>query len=359
MKKILRCFCSFILFTVTTLPGFANVKGHELVIGITQVPPYVIIDNNQVSGAVITLWEAVADSMDVTFRYEKFNTYPELMDAFRDGTIDISLIPRTITKERLSNSRLTVPFLDTRVGVLMKRTETFPFFMVLKTMMNMKFLKIGIVTLFIILFFSTLIWLLERRKNRQMFHHGVTGVLDGMWWAVVTMTTVGYGDKVPKTKLGRLLTVFWMFYAIGLLFLLTSEISSELTVAKLQPEAINIHALARMRTSTLVSTGYAEMLKANGINYQPVNTVTDGIKLLQEDKIDAFLLDRNILDYLANNSDLGKEYMVVGTGLNRQFLCFVIPKNETGLLNRINPALLEVIATVRWKEILVNYNIAQ
>jgi polar amino acid transport system substrate-binding protein len=359
MKNILLSLCSFLLLTIISLPSSANGKARELVIGITEVPPYVILENNQESGAVIDLWEAVADSMDVTYRYQKFETYPELMDAVHNGTIDMSLIPRTITRERLSNSRLTVPFLDTRVGVLMKRTETFPFFMVLKTMMNLKFLKIGLVTLFIILFFSTLIWLLERRKNHQMFHHGISGVLDGVWWAVVTMTTVGYGDKVPQTKLGRLLTVFWMFYAIGLLFLLTSEISSELTVTKLQPDAINIASLARMKTSTLVNTGYAEILKANGINYQPVNTVTEGVKLIQEGKIDAFLLDRNILDYIVSNSALGKDYMVVGTGLNRQFLCFVIPKNETGLLNRINPALLDVIATVRWKEVLVNYNIAE
>jgi|WetSurMetagenome_2_1015567.scaffolds.fasta_scaffold31782_3 polar amino acid transport system substrate-binding protein len=359
MKSILRCLCSFILFTAVSLPAFANGKIPELVIGITEVPPYIILENNQVSGAVIDLWGAVADSMHMTYRYKKFETYPELMDALHNGTIDMSLIPRTITRERLSNSRLTVPFLDTRVGILMKRTETFPFFMVLKTMMNIKFLKIGLVTLFIILFFSTLIWLLERRKNHQMFHHGISGVLDGMWWAVVTMTTVGYGDKVPQTKLGRLLTVFWMFYAIGLLFLLTSEISSELTVTKLQPESISISSLGRLKTSTLVNTGYAEMLKANGINYLAVNTVDEGIKLLEDGKIDAFMLDRNILDYIVSSSNLGKEYMVVGTGLNRQFLCFVIPKNETGLLNRINPALLEVIATVRWKEILANYNIAQ
>ena len=46
------------------------------------------------------------------------------------------------------------------------------------------------------------------------------------WWAIVTMTTVGYGDFSPTTPGGRLFAVFVMFAGIALVSLLTASISS-------------------------------------------------------------------------------------------------------------------------------------
>jgi voltage-gated potassium channel len=49
---------------------------------------------------------------------------------------------------------------------------------------------------------------------------------DGVWWAVVTVTTVGYGDLYPKTVQGRLIGMVLMFVGIGFLSLLTAAIAS-------------------------------------------------------------------------------------------------------------------------------------
>jgi voltage-gated potassium channel len=49
---------------------------------------------------------------------------------------------------------------------------------------------------------------------------------DGVWWAVVTVTTVGYGDIYPKTVQGRLIGMVLMFVGIGFLSLLTAAVAS-------------------------------------------------------------------------------------------------------------------------------------
>jgi voltage-gated potassium channel len=48
----------------------------------------------------------------------------------------------------------------------------------------------------------------------------------GLWWAVQTTTTVGYGDNVPTTVAGRLVAVLVMFFGIGFLTVITAAITS-------------------------------------------------------------------------------------------------------------------------------------
>jgi voltage-gated potassium channel len=51
------------------------------------------------------------------------------------------------------------------------------------------------------------------------------------WWAVQTVTTVGYGDAVPHRTFGRVVAALLMLVAIGFLAILTSIIASSFVVA--------------------------------------------------------------------------------------------------------------------------------
>ena len=48
----------------------------------------------------------------------------------------------------------------------------------------------------------------------------------GLWWAIQTTTTVGYGDNVPVTTAGRLVAALVMLFGIGFLTVITAAITS-------------------------------------------------------------------------------------------------------------------------------------
>jgi voltage-gated potassium channel len=54
----------------------------------------------------------------------------------------------------------------------------------------------------------------------------ITNLGDVLWWAVVTITTVGYGDYYPVTAVGRVIAVFVMFSGIGIVVLLVGTLSN-------------------------------------------------------------------------------------------------------------------------------------
>jgi voltage-gated potassium channel len=55
---------------------------------------------------------------------------------------------------------------------------------------------------------------------------GFPSIGSGLWWAVQTVTTVGYGDHVPTTVAGRLVAAVVMLVGIGFLTVITAAITS-------------------------------------------------------------------------------------------------------------------------------------
>lgn len=57
---------------------------------------------------------------------------------------------------------------------------------------------------------------------------------DGVWWALTTMTTVGYGDFSPETDSGRVLGIFVMLVGIGFIALITGAIAQRFLAAEIE-----------------------------------------------------------------------------------------------------------------------------
>lgn len=61
-------------------------------------------------------------------------------------------------------------------------------------------------------------------------------LIDSLWWSIVTLTTVGYGDIAPATAVGRVVAVINMFVGIGLLAALSATLASVLVERKMKEE---------------------------------------------------------------------------------------------------------------------------
>jgi voltage-gated potassium channel len=56
--------------------------------------------------------------------------------------------------------------------------------------------------------------------------HNFPNIGDGLWWAIQTVTTVGYGDAVPTSTVGRLVAALVMLGGISFLAVITAAITS-------------------------------------------------------------------------------------------------------------------------------------
>ncbi|WP_426429480.1 ion transporter [Winogradskyella sp. HB-48] len=81
------------------------------------------------------------------------------------------------------------------------------------------------VTLVLIYFAAIGIYYFENEAQPEHF----SSIFDSLWWSIVTLTTVGYGDVYPITVGGRVFTFFILLIGLGIVAIPTGIISSSLT----------------------------------------------------------------------------------------------------------------------------------
>jgi voltage-gated potassium channel len=77
----------------------------------------------------------------------------------------------------------------------------------------------------LVVVFGSLMYMIEGAR------HGFTSIPKSIYWAVITMTTVGYGDLVPQTPLGQTLATFVMIMGYGIIAVPTGIVTLELNEA--------------------------------------------------------------------------------------------------------------------------------
>ena len=93
--------------------------------------------------------------------------------------------------------------------------------------------KIGVFVFTVIILciiFGTVMYLVEGEAN------GFTSIPRGIYWCIVTLTTVGYGDIAPMTSLGRFIASIIMIMGYGIIAVPTGIVTSEMTQQHKNPD---------------------------------------------------------------------------------------------------------------------------
>jgi voltage-gated potassium channel len=98
----------------------------------------------------------------------------------------------------------------------------------LKAALNSSLKKISIfmlVVLGLVIILGSVMYLVEGRSN------GFTSIPESIYWAIVTVTTVGYGDISPVTPLGKFIASFMMFVGYGIIAVPTGIVTTEMALS--------------------------------------------------------------------------------------------------------------------------------
>jgi polar amino acid transport system substrate-binding protein len=181
-----------------------------LVVGTMHTPPFAIhSDDGHWSGVSIELFEQIAGTLGVEVEWREYDyDLPGLLFSVEQRHLDaaIAALPMRSTYEETVD--FSYAYFRTGLGIAVLRRPPQPLVALIHGLSSWQF-WLGVTSLVgLLLTFGIAMWLLERRHNPHHFHpQPWHGIADGIWWAAVTMTTVGYGDNTPMTWAGRLMSL--------------------------------------------------------------------------------------------------------------------------------------------------------
>lgn len=304
-------------------------------------------------GITIELWERIADQLGLDYEYQPAELEP-LLSGMREMQYDVGLGPLTVTAERERVLDFSQPFHNAGLAIALRQQDTPGWWAVSKRFFTTEFASVMVALAAILLLSGILLWIFERKYNSEEFSPDpIQGIGSGFWWAAVTMTTVGYGDKSPRTLGGRVISLIWMFTSVIIISSFTASIASSLTVNQLATKIEGPGELDRVRVGTLPNSFTSDYLDQRFITYQTYATLSEALEGLADDEVDAVVYDAPLLSYQMRQR-FGSDLMLLPNTFMPQNYALTLTEGSE-LVEPVNRVLLDITSSAEWQRLLDNY----
>jgi polar amino acid transport system substrate-binding protein len=322
--------CALLLIVGGIAPGFAAAPGSSppLRVATRQIPPFVYKDNDRLAGFSIDLWQAIADELRAGSIFVEYPTVPELLSSVKSGKSDVGIAAISITAERSTEYDFSQPMFDAGLQIMVRDQagggsagET------LRLIFSSAFLPFVAITLAFILVPAHFIWWSERRHPRGMIEHQTyfPGIFEASWWAASTLAT--QADQMPRSPIGRVVAVLWMFTSVVFVAYFTASVTSSLTVQQLQGDIKGPEDLPGKQVATTTGSTSAAYLRQQNVQVTEFPRIEDAFEALLKGQTDAVVFDSPVLLYYAAHE--GKRRVtLVGPVFRKESYGIVFPQNS-------------------------------
>ena len=304
-------------------------------VGTKELPPFISIQPSTIPyGYSADLWQAIADDLALQTEWVTYKSVSDLLAGVQTGEVDVAIAGISITAQRESDGLdFSYPFYQSGLQLMVPRSETaLPTLAV--GMLQWKNLR----PIFLIFASSTLvgglIWLVEHNHNDHFSGNPLNGISQGIWFAIVTLGTFGYGDVTPTKFAGRFIATLWM----GFSFFIVADFIASLTVHQLSESTVDLQALSGQPVGAIAGTTGEIFLQSQPVQLMTYPDFKTAVAALETGEIQGVIQDEPALRHFINlNPDA---FALAGTLLTNEGYGLAVRENDTELLEAIDRMIL-------------------
>ena len=340
-----------LLFNVTAI--YAKDDKGFLIVATREAPPFAMKNlEGKWEGVSIDLWKKIAQKLNLQYKFKEYKTLEGLMGSVRGDNIEVALSAITATADREKFADFSNGYYTEELAIAIPKHEGSIFKALLSKLFSYTTLWVFLGVVVVIHIAGLAFWYMEKDEidNNES---SIKGIDNGIWWAAVTMTTVGYGDVTPKTLGGKIVAIVWMFISMFLVAVMIAAITSLFTSTNREyfitkPNDLNSGSIATIEGS--FSDKYLRDRGIFPVYYDNLKSVIDAVS---KKEVDAAVYDKDLLKYIIDR-DYKRKVKLTEAHFMPQNYAFMF-KNSCKLKESINRALLEVTESEDWKKIKHTY----
>ncbi len=335
----MRNLIAILALLIAAVPAFGQ---DGLRIAMKTLEPFVIIDGGEYAGFSVDLWDEIAFRNGLSYEIFEVETVTDQLDAVRNGDADVAIAGISITLEREETLDFSFPVYDAGLQIMTLRENHSSILAATLSIFQLDFLRVIAGFLVVLLIAANIIWLAERQGNDDEFPREYwPGIWEALWWAAVTVTTVGYGDKAPRTAIGRIFGLVWMVGGLFLIAFFTAQVTATFTLNELRGTINDVSDLPGKSVVTIRGSTAADYLNDLQISAFEVTDIDTAYTLLLDERYQAIVFDAPVLQYYAVTEGAGR-VEVVGSPFAQESYGIALPEGSD-LREAVNQSVLEII----------------
>jgi ABC-type amino acid transport substrate-binding protein len=338
MKKVL-----FIIFIVT------NINSDTLKVAVYDFPPCVILkkEGEKPEGFDIDVFENIIKKTEHEIKYVYAKSFSDLLSGIENDFYDVAISGITITGERETKMDFTHPYLNSGLIICINKDTKTSYLSIIS-----RYTKNMMPMLLLIFIFSLIcgvsIFLIEKKysKKESMFlpEKPIIGIFNGFYFSNVFSSTVGFGDLVPKSIPGKMLSIIMIIIGVYFIFpYAIANMNSALQEEQKVYEINNVDDLSGKIVGTEKNTTSEKFLEKIGCNVKTSESINDAYELLSNKKINAVVFDMPTIKYFIKNNGK-KKFSTSGSIFDKQTYGFALKKNSV-YRNALNENLVDFMRT--------------
>ena len=347
MRAIYKVIFITFMFSTTLIAETTAFK-----VGYSPIKPFIFEDNNTLQGFDYDMWQFIANKINVETEFVAYNNLEELFNAIENNEVDAGISALSITSDREDRFNFSYSYFDAGLQVMTNydspnEEHSLNYFLYILFTKNIFFIIGGFILILLVV--SHIIWIMQYyQKDSEFPKEYYKGIKEVFWWTASTAATVGYGSKVPKGFLSRVIGFIWLFAGAVIFAYLIAHMTSNITIQNLDTNIKGLPDLYYKKVGVEKDSSADFYLDPYQVEEVKFNSINDALQALHNNDVDGIVSDKPILLYYIHVHK-GTPLRLVGPILKPEKYAIAIP-HDSIYREKINKYLLKFRESPKYAE---------
>lgn len=304
LRSAVQCaLVAFVLFAPLMVRAADTLR-----IGTVDRPPFSMELDGERTGYSIELMNLLAMREGASVQYILFDSFPDMLDAVAEQSVDGAIANISITAEREQRMDFSQPIFSSGLQIMIPDESLGGG--IIAAVLTPQLAMIIVAAFAVLLAIGFLMWVFERNRQPYFDRPSRQALFPSFWWALNLVVNGGFEERMPQSFPGRIFAVLLVISSLFVVSIFVAHITAAITVNAITNSVQSLNDLSRRDVVTTEGSTASALLEQRGIKHARAADMTTMIAEFEAGQHDAVFFDGPILAWYAKSSGDDKVTLV-------------------------------------------------